>query len=151
MEEQCTDSSDKFNPDLETSMESDLESEADEACDEDELEEGHPSMSGQWLRLTSNMEELEEELEDEINEELADLEMNELLSAPNLSVPDGDEPAGYSYDCDPDALFNGNTHPVEYYRANMKSTNRDNYRRRTYAAGTERQVANTETQWSAYV
>lgn len=48
-------------------------------------------------------------------------------------------------------LHDGNVHPPEYYLDGIENTNLDDYRRKEYAAGTEREIRHAEDQWSKYV
>jgi hypothetical protein len=52
---------------------------------------------------------------------------------------------------DPDALFNGNIHPAEHYREQLKWTNPNDFRRKEYAKGTEKLIVNSENQWRMHV
>ncbi|KAK8106561.1 hypothetical protein PG999_009920 [Apiospora kogelbergensis] len=47
---------------------------------------------------------------------------------------------------DEDNLFDGNVHPLEYYRQGMKDMVVDRYKRKVYAKGTEKQIQNSENQ-----
>lgn len=52
---------------------------------------------------------------------------------------------------DTDDLFDGNVRPVEYYRNELRNMNTNDFRRKEYAKGTEKLIANTETQWHLFV
>lgn len=86
---------------------------------------------------------------DSIQLELADMEEQvfstdmEILRGTSI-VPDDDID-------DTDDLFDGNVRPVEYYRNELRNMNTNDFRRKEYAKGTEKLIANTETQWLLFV
>ncbi|POS69526.1 C2H2 finger domain-containing protein [Diaporthe helianthi] len=79
------------------------------------------------------------------------MEMEEQVSATSLEFIRGTSIISNNDDVnDPEDLFDGNVPPVEYYREQLQKTNPNNFRRKEYAHGTEKLVANTETQWHLF-
>lgn len=79
--------------------------------------------------------------------EIAD-EVRRLSADPSAVTDEGlDDCAHMDGVADPDALFDGNLRPAEYYREQLHATDPDQFRRKEYAKGTEKLILNTETQW----